>query len=223
MDFKTTFFFNFAHPPLFLLLISSPHMKNKHGSIVRITLGTVIIFNILQHYSISITTLIVYFTHYSILLFFISRSCTFTFCIFTSICAHLVHVSHFNLLLLYFSYSFFVAFHYRSTTTLPFTFPVFINNLTLIATGCEDENIHKYLQQQNQAKLLSKNYQNIGACQKYQHIHKILALAQNIGACSKYRRFLKILALAQNIGAFSKYRRISKICSNYRCQSCAEL
>jgi hypothetical protein len=29
------------------------------------------------------------------------------------------------------------------------------------------ENIHKYLQQQNQAKSLSKNYQNIGACLKY--------------------------------------------------------
>ena len=138
MYFKTTFiFFDFAHPPLFLLLISSPHMKNKHGSNVGITMGTVIIYKTLQHYSISITTLIVYFTHYSILLFFIARYCTFTFCIFTSICSYLVLISHFNLLLLYFSYTFFVTFHYRSTITIPLTFPVYINNLTLVATGYE--------------------------------------------------------------------------------------
>ena len=70
MYFKTTsFFLTFAHPPFFLRHISAPHMKNKHGSNVGITLGTVINYNILQHYSIFITTLIVYFTQYSILLF----------------------------------------------------------------------------------------------------------------------------------------------------------
>jgi hypothetical protein len=74
-------------------------MKNKHGSNVGITLGTVINYNILQHYSISITTLIVYFTHYSILLFFITRYCSFTFCVFTSICSYLalsLLISHFQ-------------------------------------------------------------------------------------------------------------------------------
>jgi hypothetical protein len=98
-------------------------MKNKHGSNVRITLGTVILFNILQHYSISITTLIVYFTHFSILLF-----------------SFHVHVQLLFAFLHQFSHTFPLASHYRSTTTLPFTFFfIFINNLTFIATGCEDE------------------------------------------------------------------------------------
>jgi hypothetical protein len=44
------------------------------------------------------------------------------------------------------------------------------------------------LQQQNQAKFIAKNHQNIGACLKYSHMHKILALAQNVGGLPKYRR-----------------------------------
>jgi hypothetical protein len=51
------------------------------------------------------------------------------------------------------------------------------------------------LQQQNQAKNHCKNYQNIGACLKYTHMHKILALAQNVGAFSKYRRMSKMMQL----------------------------
>jgi hypothetical protein len=50
------------------------------------------------------------------------------------------------------------------------------------------ENIHKYLQQQTQAKLIAKNHQNIGTCLKFLHMHKILALAQNVGRLSKYRQ-----------------------------------
>jgi hypothetical protein len=50
------------------------------------------------------------------------------------------------------------------------------------------ENIHKYLQQQNQAKTYCKNHQNIGTCLKYSHMYKILALAQNVGGFPKYRR-----------------------------------
>ena len=67
------------------------------------------------------------------------------------------------------------------------------------------ENIHKYLQQQNQAKLIAKNHQNIGTCLKYLHMHEIMALAQ------KCRRTFKIYAanvcgkcwrqmLASNVG-----------------------
>jgi hypothetical protein len=44
------------------------------------------------------------------------------------------------------------------------------------------------LQQQDQAKLIAKNHQNIGTCLKYSHMHKILALAQNVGGLLKYRR-----------------------------------
>jgi hypothetical protein len=44
------------------------------------------------------------------------------------------------------------------------------------------------LQQQNQAKLIAKNHQNVGTYLKYLHMHKILALAQNVGGLSKYRR-----------------------------------
>jgi hypothetical protein len=78
------------------------------------------------------------------------------------------------------------------------------------------ENIHKYLQQQNQAKLIAKNHQNIGTCLKYLHMHKILALAQNVGGLSKYRRQMyaanvcvKCLRqmFASNVGGFPKYTR----------------
>jgi len=115
-------------------------MKNKHGSNVGITLGTVINYNILQHYSISITTLLVYFTHYSI--YFSSLHVTvhllFAFLHrFAHTLLFLCLFPTFNLLLLYFSYTFFVTFHYRSTITIPLTFPVYINNLTLVAIGCE--------------------------------------------------------------------------------------
>jgi hypothetical protein len=44
------------------------------------------------------------------------------------------------------------------------------------------------LQQQNQAKHIAKNHQNIGTSLKYLHMHKILALAQNVGGLPKYRR-----------------------------------
>jgi hypothetical protein len=44
------------------------------------------------------------------------------------------------------------------------------------------------LQQQDQAKLIAKNHQNIGVCLKYLHMHKILALAENVGGFPKYRR-----------------------------------
>ena len=50
------------------------------------------------------------------------------------------------------------------------------------------ENIHKYWQQQSQAKLIAENHQNIGTCLKYSHMYKILALAQNVGRFPKYRR-----------------------------------
>jgi hypothetical protein len=43
------------------------------------------------------------------------------------------------------------------------------------------ENIHKYLQQQKLGRTFCKKSPNIGACLKYLHMHKILALAQNIG------------------------------------------
>jgi hypothetical protein len=52
------------------------------------------------------------------------------------------------------------------------------------------------LQQQNQAKLIAKNHQNIGTCLKYLHMHKILALAQNVGGFPKYRRQI----YAANVG-----------------------
>jgi hypothetical protein len=52
----------------------------------------------------------------------------------------------------------------------------------------DTENIHKYLQQLNQEKLIAKNHQNIGTCLKYSHMQKILALAKNVGRLSKYRR-----------------------------------
>jgi hypothetical protein len=44
------------------------------------------------------------------------------------------------------------------------------------------------LQQQNQAKLIAKNHQNIGTSLKYLHMPKILALAQNVGGLPKYWR-----------------------------------
>ncbi len=58
------------------------------------------------------------------------------------------------------------------------------------------ENIHKYLQKQNQAKLIAKNHKDIGTCLKYLHMHEILALAQNVGRLSKYRRQM----YAENVG-----------------------
>ncbi len=85
------------------------------------------------------------------------------------------------------------------------------------------ENIHKYLQQQNQAKLIAKSSkywrlpkilaytQNIGACLKYLLIQELLASAQNVGAFSKYMLIFKIYAHVQNICAYLKYMRISKI------------
>ena len=57
--------------------------------VLRVTLGTVIIFIILQLYSISITTHIVYFTRQFILRLYITHSWTFTIFIFTSICSYL--------------------------------------------------------------------------------------------------------------------------------------
>ena len=80
------------------------------------------------------------------------------------------------------------------------------------------ENIHKYLQQQKLGRTFCKKSPNIGACLKYLHMHKILALAQNIGGLSKYRRQMfasnicvKCLRrmLASNVGV--KCWRISEI------------
>jgi hypothetical protein len=65
------------------------------------------------------------------------------------------------------------------------------------------ENIHKYLKQQNQAKLIAKS-------SKYRRLPKILAYTQNNGACLKYLLIHELLASAQNVGAFSKYMRMSK-------------
>ncbi len=86
--------------------------------------------------------------------------------------------------------------------------------------GQSFENIHRYLQQQNQAKLIAKNKtrQNllqkssiIGTCLKYSHIHKILASPQKVSACSEYMRFPKMYAFSQNICICSKYMRMFKI------------
>ena len=135
------FLFDFAHPPLFLLLISSPHMKNKHGSNVGITLGTVIIYNILQHYSISITTLIVYFTQYSILLF-LRYTLLFIFFLHFYIdllipCSFLAHLP----LSIFCSYTFLISFslpisHYCSGY-ISSLHKEKKENLTLITLGCE--------------------------------------------------------------------------------------
>jgi hypothetical protein len=58
------------------------------------------------------------------------------------------------------------------------------------------------LQQQNQAKPIAKNHQNIGTCLKYLHMQKILALAQNVGGLPKYRRQMDA----------------ANVCGNYRRQ-----
>jgi hypothetical protein len=142
MFFKTTLLFltllilrfSSAKPPLHT-------WKIKHGSNVGITLGTVIIYNILQHYSISITTLIVSLHSIPFYFFFVTLYCSFSFYIFTSICSYLalsLLIYHFpSFALILFSF----LFHYRSVITVPVTFPVYIRkkekNLTLITLGCE--------------------------------------------------------------------------------------
>ena len=100
MYVKTTSFFL----TLLILRFSSAKpllhtLKIKHGSNVGITLGTVIIYNILQHYSISITTLIVSLHSIPFYFFFVTLYCPFSFCIFTSICSYLalsLLISHFQ-------------------------------------------------------------------------------------------------------------------------------
>ncbi len=74
----TSDFSGSAHPPYFSSAHTPLHTwKIKHGSNVCITLGTVINYNLLQHYSISITTLIVYFTQYFVLPLCITFPLTF--------------------------------------------------------------------------------------------------------------------------------------------------
>jgi hypothetical protein len=86
------------------------------------------------------------------------------------------------------------------------------------------ENIHKYLQQQNQAKFIkslhfSKNQadlRNIRAFQKIRQFWKILAHLQKSGGFGKYWRFYKNQADLENIGAFTKIRRIWKMLAEDR-------
>jgi hypothetical protein len=139
MYFTTTSFFltllilrfSSAKPPLHT-------WKIKHGSNVGITLGTVITYNILQHYSISITTLIVYFTQYSILLFLrYTLLSIFFFHFYIDLLISCSFIAHFPLST-FCSYTFLIPFHYRSVIIVPVTFSVYINkNLTLITLGCE--------------------------------------------------------------------------------------
>ncbi len=79
------------------------------------------------------------------------------------------------------------------------------------------ENIHKYLQQQYQAKLIAKtgetycenktrqnslqNHQNIGACLKYKFTHKIFASNQDVCAHLKISAHIKMFTSNQNICA----------------------
>ncbi len=125
MIFKTTFFFNISHPPLCLLHLSSLHMKNKYGSNVRITwyIGH-------SNHFYHITALQYFLHHTHSLLYTIVR---FLFLHYTFMDIYYLHFY------IDFAHTFSLAFQFRSTTTLPFTFPVYINNLTLMATGCEDE------------------------------------------------------------------------------------
>jgi hypothetical protein len=120
-------------------------MKNKHGSNVGITLGTVINYNILQHYSISITTLIVYFTQYLVLLMCFSFHFTFLlrytllYIFFFQLLhrlAHILFIAHFPLST-FCSFTFLIPFHSRSVITVTVKFSVYIKNLTLITLGCD--------------------------------------------------------------------------------------
>jgi hypothetical protein len=130
MYFSTTSFF------LTLLILRFPSAqpplhtwKIKHGSNVGITLGTVITYNILQHYSISITTLIVYFTQYSILLFLrYTLLSIFFFHFYIDLLIPCSFIAHFPLST-FCSYTFLIPFHYRSVITVPFTFSVYIKRL----------------------------------------------------------------------------------------------
>ena len=92
--------------------------------VLRVTLGTVIIFIILQLYSISITTPIVYCTLHD-----------------SSFFVSILHIrGHLLFAFLHrFAHTFPLSLQFRSTATFPFIFSVYINNLTLMATGCEDE------------------------------------------------------------------------------------
>ncbi len=126
MYFTTTSFFltllilrfSSAKPPLHT-------WKIKHGSNVGITLGTVITYNILQHYSISITTLIVYFTQYSILLFLrYTLLSIFFFHFYIDLLIPYSIIAHFPLST-FCSYTFLIPFHYRSVIIVPVTFTVY--------------------------------------------------------------------------------------------------